>query len=111
MRIDFPDRFDLREILFTDRHLAGLLDPVLAEDTLQGGDQRTFHANRSVTPVVAVLPVAAPLFGDAVPADVSNASVDHGDLPMRSQVHATDVADLQRPEAADMASRIIHFGA
>ena len=42
-------------------------------------------------------------------ADIADAAVDHGDLPMRPQVHAADVADLQRPEALHVASGILHF--
>src|SRR6266545_4223445 len=88
-------RRELRKILLSRRHFAAGLDPVVAERPLKAIDDRPLDAQAGVAPVVLVLGAAGPLVGDAVAADVADASVDDHLLAMIAIVQSTEVLEAQ----------------
>src|SRR6185503_15189756 len=71
-------------------------------------DDGTEQAGAGVAPVLAVLRVPRPLLGEAVAEDVTDASVEHGDLAVVAAVHAAEVAGPRRPVLAHLAAGVAH---
>src|SRR5438874_7110983 len=93
MRRRRAGRRKVREVLVARRDLAGLLDPVLADRPLQSVDDRPFEPQPGVAPMLSVLPVAGPLLGESVAADVADAPVDDHLLAMIAIVEASPVSE------------------
>src|SRR6185369_5854589 len=97
-----------REVLLPCRNLTRLLDPVLAERALHAIDDRAGDADADVAPVILVLRVPGPFFGDAEAAEVTDASVDDDDLAVIAVVQSSKVADAQRMELAHLHAGVAH---
>src|SRR3954447_4104161 len=91
MRLRRTGRGKMRKVLLARHDLAGLLDPVLAERSLQPVDDRTFDAQAGIAPVILVLRVPRPLLGQAESADVADAAVDDRFLSMIAVVEPPEV--------------------
>src|SRR3954468_15962390 len=95
----------MREVLFAGHDLAGLLDPVFAERSLQPIDDRTFDAQPGIAPVILVLPMPCPLLGQTEAADVADAAVDDRFLAMIAVVETSEVGEGWAVESDELHTR------
>ena len=98
----------MRKIFFAGGDLACLFDPVFAERSLQAIDDRSGHAKARVAPMVVILRVSFPFLRESETADVSDAAVDDGQLPMIAIVHASEIAEPQRMKCPELNARFAH---
>src|SRR5205085_30046 len=99
---------EMRKVLFAGHDLAGFLDPVFAERSLQSIDDRTFDAQTGIAPVVLVLRMSRPLLGQSKSADVADAAVDDRFLAMVAVVESPEVGEGGAMEADQLHARVEH---
>jgi hypothetical protein len=95
-------RLERREVGLGVENLARDLQPVVGEDRLDLGDRRTFDPEVRVSPVIRILPMAAPLVGDADAAGESRPAVDGQELAVGPLVHPREVIPLERVVLLDL---------
>src|SRR4051794_10433515 len=98
----------MRKVLFAGHDLAGLLDPVFAEGSLQPVDDRTFDAQAGVAPVILILPMPRPLLGQTKSTDVADAAVDDRFLAMIAVVETSEVGERGAVETDELHTRVEH---
>ncbi len=103
------DPLDVREVAVAGEHVAGALEPVLREGTLEPAHDGPAHPDVRVAPVVRVLGVAGPLLGDAHAAREADGAVHDQELPVRAVLEPLHRVRLGRAEEAHLHARVAHL--
>src|SRR3954463_5776802 len=64
--------------------------PMFLESVLQGGDERAFDSHLDIMPMLRVLGVARPLFGEPNATGESDFSINHQNATVRAAIAAID---------------------
>ena len=100
---------EVGQVAVAGQHVAGALEPVLGERTLEAAHDRAADAHVGVAPVVGVLGVAGPLLGDPDPAGEADLAVHDQQLAVRAVLEPADRVRLGRAKPAEGDARLAHL--
>ena len=81
---NLTSRWKSGELIRAAQGLVERFNPMFLESVLQGGDERAFDSHLNVVPMLWVLGVARPLFGEPDPAGESEFSINHQNATVRT---------------------------